>query len=163
MSPRMLFAILTRLRALQQREQWDRARLLAYQASALRQTRAYAYARSPFYQRFHRGLRDAPLTALPVLTKATLMQQFDELVTDRKVRLADVETHLARSEAATLFRSRYWVTATSGSAGQRGVFLFDRHEWAAIIASFARAHEWAGLRIDLTQRVKTAVVASTTA
>ena len=163
MSLRLLLAILTRLRALREREQWDRARLLAYQASALSQTRAYAYARSPFYQRFHRGLSDAPLTALPVLTKAKLMEQFDELVTDREVRLADVETYLAGPQAATLFRSRYWITATSGSSGHRGIFLFDRDEWAAIIASFARAREWAGLRVDLTRRVKTAVVASTTA
>lgn len=162
MTPRMLFAILTRLRALRWRERWDRARLLAYQTRALSQSRAYAYLRSPFYQRFHRGLYDAPPPVLPVLTKAALMEHFDELVTDRKVHLADVEAHLNSSAAANQFRGRYWVTATSGSSGRRGIFLFDDGEWAAIIASFARAREWAGLKLDLTRQVKTAVVASTT-
>jgi phenylacetate-CoA ligase len=162
MTPRMLLAILARLRALRRRERWDRARLLAYQAAALRRTRAYAYAGSPFYQRFHQGLCDAPLAALPVLTKAALMEQFDELVTDREVRLADVEAHLNGPRAASLFRSQYWVTATSGSSGRRGILLFSHGEWAAIIASFARAREWGGLRLNLTRQVKTAVVASTT-
>ena len=163
MTPRMLFAILSRLRALRRRERWERARLLAFQAEALSQTRAYAYAHSPFYQRCHQGLRDAPLDGLPVLTKAALMEQFDELVTDREVRLADVEAHLNGSAAASLFRGRYWATATSGSSGRRGIFLFSRDEWAAVMASFARAREWAGLKLDLTRQVKTAVVASTTA
>jgi phenylacetate-CoA ligase len=162
-TPRMLFAILSRLRALRRRERWERARLLAFQAEALSQTRANAYAHSPFYQRFHQGLHDAPLDALPVLTKAALMEQFDALVTDRDVRLADVEAHLNGPGAASLFRGRYWATATSGSSGRRGIFLFSRDEWAAVMASFARAREWAGLRIALTRQVKTAVVASTTA
>ena len=69
---------------------------------------------------------------------------------------------LSAPPTKTLFRGRYEVCATSGSSGRRGIFLFDRDEWAAIIASFARAREWAGLRIDLTRQVKTAVVASTT-
>jgi hypothetical protein len=38
--------------------------------------RAYAYAQSPFYQKFHQGLMDRPLSELPVLTKAMLMEHF---------------------------------------------------------------------------------------
>lgn len=151
MTPRMLVTILSRLHGLRQRDGWERTRLLAYKARALEATRAYAYARSPFYQRFHRALQAAPLTTLPVLTKADLMEHFDEIVTDRAVHLVDVEAHLAGPAAGTRFRGRYWVAATSGSSGRRGIFLFDNEEWAAIIASFVRAREWAGLRLDLTR------------
>lgn len=161
MTPRMLFAILRHLRAMRQRERWAPDRLRAYQASALAATRAHAYAHSPFYQRFHRGLRDAPLDALPALGKGALMEHFDEVVTDRAVRLADVEAHLARPDVVTRLHGRYWVTVTSGSAGRHGVFLYDHDEWAAILASFVRAREWAGLRLDLSGQVKTAVIAST--
>jgi phenylacetate-coenzyme A ligase PaaK-like adenylate-forming protein len=158
----MLFAILRRLHALRQRERWDQPHLRAYQADALTDLRAHAYARSPFYRQFHRGLDGAPLGALPVLTKAALMEHFDELVADREVRLADVEAYLSGPAAVSRFRGCYWVTATSGSSGRRGIFLFDQAEWAAIIASFARARAWGGLPVKLTRRVKTAVVASTT-
>jgi hypothetical protein len=50
---------------------------------------------SPFYQRFHAGRTDRPLHELPVLTKAMVMEHFDQLVTDPAVSLADVEAHLA--------------------------------------------------------------------
>ena len=33
----------------------------------------------PFYRRFHKDLEQAPLGELPVLTKATLMDTFDEI------------------------------------------------------------------------------------
>jgi hypothetical protein len=58
------------------------------------------------------------LEALPILTKATLMERFDELVTDRDVRLGDVEAHLASGGPTTnLFRGRYRVAATGGPTG----------------------------------------------
>ena len=57
--------------------------------------REHAYARSPFYGRFHKGLADRPLDELPVLTKEMVMEDFDKLVTDPTVRLEDVEAHLA--------------------------------------------------------------------
>ncbi len=39
-------------------------------------------------------------------------------------------------------------------------FLFDEEEWVSILASFARAQEWSGVRINLTRRQKMATVAS---
>ena len=61
--------------------------------------RAHAYAHSPFYQHFHRGLFDRPLAELPVLTKADLMAHFDELVTDRALHL-DAVRAFATTQAA---------------------------------------------------------------
>lgn len=57
--------------------------------------REHAYAYSPFYVRFHRGLANRPLGKLPILSKAAVLEHFDELVTDPAVRFADVEAHLA--------------------------------------------------------------------
>ncbi len=153
-----LFRTLERLRG---HDRWTRAQLEAYQAEALRRLRAHAYARSPFYQRFHAGLANRPLHELPVLTKAHIMERFDEVVTDRAVRLADVRAHVASLHSDQRFLDRYWVNATSGSTGQPGLFLFDREEWTMVLASFARAHEWAGLQVSLTHRMKMASVAST--
>lgn len=162
MNTRMMLELLWTLRQLRQRERWPRRQLEAHQVEALRRLREYAYARSPFYQKFHRGLTDRPLAELPVLTKAMVMEHFDELVTDRAVRLADVRGHLASFKEGQRYLSRYWVNATSGSSGHPGVFLFDRSEWTTILASFARAHEWAGVSVSLTHRMKMASVASTT-
>lgn len=146
---------------LRKHEQWTRPQLEAYQAESLRRLRAYAYAHSPFYQQFHKGLADRPLHELPILTKAMMMEHFDEFVTDRTIHRADVEAHVQRIQDDERFLGRYWVNTTSGSTGRPGLFLFDRAEWTAILASFARAHELAGLKISLTHRMKMAFIAST--
>lgn len=118
-------------------------------------------ARSPFYRRFHAGLEDRPLAELPVLTKAELMANFDHLVTDRDIRLADVEAHLGEIEGDVRFRDRYRVVSTSGTTGLRGIFLSDPAEWAHVIASYARAQEWAGIVPSLRRPVRLAVVSTT--
>jgi phenylacetate-CoA ligase len=89
------------------------------------------------------------------------MERFDAAVTDPAIRRAEVEAHVAGLWGDERFRGRYWVNATSGSTGHPGLFLYDRAEWVAILASFARAHEWAGLRVSLTHRMRMAMVAST--
>lgn len=155
-----LVRLLYALEELRRHERWTRPQLEAYQAEALRRLREYAYAHSPFYQRFHAGFMNRPLQELPVLTKATMMEHFDDLVTDRAIHLAAVRDHMAKDIDGRRFLDRYWVNATSGSSGQPGIFLFKEDEWLTIVASFARAHEWAGIKVNLTHRMKMASVAS---
>ena len=140
---------------------WTRAEVLAYQVRRLADLRAHATAQSPFYRDLHRGLAGAPLSALPVVTKATLMERFDDLVTDRDVRLADVERYVSTAAATDRFRDRYRVAATGGTTGRRGIFLADPHEWTRVLASYGRAYEWAGVAAGLTNRIRMAVVSST--
>ncbi|MFN8536444.1 MAG: hypothetical protein U0232_03070 [Thermomicrobiales bacterium] len=113
-------AALWRRRRLLEHDRWSRARLEGYQARRLAELRRFARDHSPFYRRFHAGLEGAALGELPVLTKATLMAQFDAVVTDPGVRLADLERHVAAITADVRFQGRYWATATSGSSGRRG-------------------------------------------
>ncbi len=131
-----------------QRESWTRQQLEEYQAQALQACRAYAYAHSPFYQRFHHGLMDRPLQELPVLTKAMMIEHFDELVTDRPVRLHEVQQYLAQADTSALFLDRYQVSATSGTTGQPGIFLSDPAERAIVANTFARSLRWEGATPD---------------
>lgn len=156
-----LLAALLRERArLGAHERWSRDELLAYEARALHELRGFAVDRSPFYADLHRGLADAPLEALPTVTKAILMDRFDDLVTDRSVHLVDVERYLETATATDLFHGRYRVAATGGTTGRRGVLLADPHEWTTVLASYARAYAWAGLVPSLTNRTRMAVVSS---
>jgi phenylacetate-CoA ligase len=147
---------------LRQRDRWTPQQLQAYQAQALRQLRDHADAHSPFYRRFHAGRIDRPLHELPVLTKALVMEHFNQLVTDPAVRLTEVEAHLAALHGNEQFRGRYWVAATSGTTGRRGIFLWDLDEWVTVLASYNRSLDWAGATAGLTRRLRMAVVSSTT-
>jgi len=153
---------LLRARAtLRRHDAWTRDQLLAHQASSLAEIRRFAVTRSPFYGERHRGLEREPLEALPVVTKAELMERFDDLVTDRAIRLADVQRYLETATATDRFRDRYRVAATGGTTGRRGIFLADPDEWTRILASYARAYQWAGIAAGLTHRPRLGVVSST--
>jgi hypothetical protein len=157
----LVLAVLGYRRRLRRRDRWSRSALLAHQDRALRRLREHAYQKSRFYQDFHAGLASAPLAALPVLTKQMLMESFDSVVTRPGLRLADVEDYLATLRGNELFQGRYFVSATAGTTGRRGVFLWNFPEWVLVVASYNRAFDWAGSTAGLTHRVKTAVVSST--
>ena len=160
MNIQIMLKLLHTLERLRKHESWTRSQLEAHQAEALHHLHQYTYERSPFYQKFHKGLTERPLHELPVLTKAMMMEHFDELVTDRTLHLEDVRAYAAQGEAGQRYQNRYWVNATSGSSGHPGFFLFDETEWTYVLASFARSQEWSGVRIDLTHRQRMATVAS---
>jgi phenylacetate-CoA ligase len=154
------------LRALwKRRDSWDAGRIAAHQDRALAELRRGAYAGSEFYRRHHAGLRDAPLSALPPVTKAQLMDNFDQAVTVPGLRLADVEEHLRSLAAASAnpappWRGRWWAAATAGTTGRPGTFVWDRSEWATVLASYARANDWAGIPVGLSAPLRFALVAS---
>src|SRR5262245_43719328 len=84
------------------RECWPHERMLELQRRRLREMVQHAVANSPYYRDVIGALGDGPidLQHLPVLTKTTLMAEFDRIVTDRRLRLADAEQHLASKRAA---------------------------------------------------------------
>lgn len=162
MDARILIGLLRSLARMRAAERLSRADLDAAQAAGLERLRVFACKRSPYYARIHAGLANEPLRALPVLTKRALMEHFDDLVTDRRIRLSDVRAHMSGDRAQSRFLNRYWVNATSGSSGAPAVLLFDRDEWISVLASFARGREWAVGAINLTRQMRMASVASAT-
>jgi phenylacetate-coenzyme A ligase PaaK-like adenylate-forming protein len=59
-----------------------------------------------------------------------MMEHFDEIVTDPKIHLVEVEAHVSALHDDAQFLEKYWVMATSGSTGSPGIFLFGASEWA---------------------------------
>src|SRR5574341_754206 len=133
MNIQIILKLLYTLEQLRKHEGWTRQRLGSYQAEALRDLRQYAYQRSTFYQKFHKGLTGRPLHELPVLTKAMMMEHFDELVTDRNLHLEEIRAYASQATAGQRYQNRYWVNATSGSSGHPGFFLFDESEWVSAL------------------------------
>jgi putative adenylate-forming enzyme len=160
MNVAQIIGVLRERAALSAHDSWSREELLQYQTRRLADLRSFAVEHSPFYRNLHRGLEDAPLEELPIVTKAMLMERFDDLVTDPSVRLSDVERHLETASATDRFADRYRVAATGGTTGRRGVFLADPHEWTSVLASYSRAYAWAGLTPGLSDRPRMAVISS---
>lgn len=150
---------------MQRRNHWSRQDMLRHQARALARLRSHAARHSPFYRASLTGLRDAPLDALGVLTKQTLMAQWDNICTVRSLRLADVEQRLAdeeqqQTDPGRAWRGRWWVAATGGTTGRRAALAWDRREWAQVLTSYARVNDWAGVGVDVRHPVRAAIVSS---
>jgi phenylacetate-CoA ligase len=109
---------------------------------------AYAVERSPYYREaIGTGvLRGAfELADLPTLSKATLMNEFDRIVTDPVLRRAELEAHLGGPHPEALFAGRYRVFASSGSSGLRGVLVHSEHEFARWVDAHLPVFEHLGV------------------
>jgi putative adenylate-forming enzyme len=156
----LILRVLKNRSILRKREKWRREDVLAFQHQSLQRLRAHAYQHSTFYRNLHKGLEKAPLHELPIVKKEDLMAAFDSAVTDSTVKLSGVLDHADRMTKDERYLGRYWVSATSGTTGRRGAFLWNNEEWAWVIAAYARAYEWSGIHIDLFHPRKIAVVSS---
>ena len=110
---------------------WDRELIRAHQQVLLRRLLAHAVERSPFHARRLADI-DVPtftlddLETLPTLTKAEMMREFDDVVTDRRIDRQAVEDHLAATTTEVRYLlDEYVVMASGGSSGERGVFVYD--------------------------------------
>jgi phenylacetate-CoA ligase len=92
---------------------------------------------------------DVPITELPILTRATLMTEFDRIVCDPRLRLADLERHAAGPDADALYLRGYRVfvdgcragdsvTGIGAGAHARALFLYSRAEWTLVPANMLR-------------------------
>lgn len=128
---------------------WSREEVLAEQTRRLRKVVAHAQQASPF----HAGrlghleaakLELSDLAKIPVMTKDDVMASWDRVVTDRRLRLTDLDDHLKRElsggDKNAYFLDEYYAAATGGSSGKRGLFLWD---WETFV-----------IMVNLTQRME---------
>jgi phenylacetate-CoA ligase len=132
-------------KALLERERWPRDRIERLQRERLDELARYAARHATFWrERIPRGRFE--LSELPPTTKTDLMESFDQLVTDPRLRLDDLLEHLSRIEDDQLYLGEYRVMASSGSSGRKAVFVYDRAGWTGICAMFLRRSAWIGAK-----------------
>jgi phenylacetate-coenzyme A ligase PaaK-like adenylate-forming protein len=144
-------------------DRWTPDELRAFQRRRLAEVVGHAVTESRFYRERYAGLDvgdPVDLDRLPVVDKATVMDHFDELVTDPRLTLAAVEAHLDGLDRDELLLGRYRAMATGGSTGRKGVFVADRDEWRTYLAGFFRWNHYVGLRPRLPRRVRVASIAA---
>lgn len=113
---------------------WSRERVLEEQTRRLREVVAAAQRDSRFSQERLGHVEASTLDLgdlgkLPPLTKADIMSNWDDFVADERLRLDEVNAHLRRvlsgEQQSPYYLDEYYVSATGGSSGTRGVFVWD--------------------------------------
>ena len=124
-----------------------RAELLRLQGERLQALLRHALARSPYYRELvgrRVAGREPRLQDFPPLSKATLMREFDRVVTDGRLRLEPLREHVCGPDPGSLFADEFTVLTTSGTTGEPGIFAFSRSEWAVATAAAFRVALRAG-------------------
>jgi phenylacetate-coenzyme A ligase PaaK-like adenylate-forming protein len=126
---------------------WSREQLLSYQQDRLKAFLRRVAASSPFYRETvgHLVAMDRPLSEFPVMTKSKLMENFDRVVTDPRLKRTLVEQHVNSERCGELLLDEYRCIATGGSTGQRGLFVYDRDAWTMAAANQMRMQRVMGI------------------
>lgn len=126
---------------------WSREQLLAYQQERLKAFLRRAVASSPYYRETIGDLvaKDRPLNEFPIMSKTKLMENFDRVVTDRRLTRSLVERHVNGERCGELLLDEYRCIATGGSTGQRGLFVYDRDAWTMAAANQMRMQRIMGI------------------
>lgn len=148
---------------------WSADRLAVHRAERLRELVRVAIGRSPWHHKRLAGLNperldEAALRQLPTMTKGDVMEHFDDIVTDNRLRLDVVNRHLDGMAAGGdeyLFGC-YTAIASSGSSGRRGIFVYDWEGWATFYLGLFR-YILRAIRTDPTLKSAPVVVASVAA
>jgi phenylacetate-CoA ligase len=113
---------------------WTREQLHAFQLTRLRQLLTLAKTKTAWFNHHLAHIDPAAFTldqlpSLPILTKAQVMQHWNELVTVPGLTLDMAENHLEQlrkgKKENPYFNNQYLFIATGGSSGTRGLFIWD--------------------------------------
>jgi phenylacetate-coenzyme A ligase PaaK-like adenylate-forming protein len=155
-----LLKIALRARKLKKHESWTREQIKQHQEAELKKLREFAYKNSPFYKKFHQGLENKSLSQLPILTKKELMASWDDVVTDRSLKLKDIESFLNGVTGLEMYKGKYFAFATGGTTGVKGITVFSKDEFLYFFSLTARASGWTGIHFPFGERPRMAVVQS---
>lgn len=148
-------------REITRHERWPRERLRQHQQERLDALLRHAVERSPYYrERIPGVIGSGPveLSRLPVMDKTRMMENYDDLVTDTRLRRDELLAWVEGLRRDALFLDRYRVMTTSGSSGRKGLFVYDAPGWRAVAAMFFRQSAWMGVKPRLPKRFRMAVV-----
>ncbi|MEH6545318.1 MAG: hypothetical protein V7701_02745 [Sneathiella sp.] len=144
---RHLDAIAKRLPEHLARLSWSAETLKQERQEKLRSLLRHAVEKSPWHKERLRGVEietftEADLTSLPIMTKADVMGNWDQIVTDNRLTLEGANNHITRKlrdpDAPYYYLDDYEIFATGGSTGSRGVFVWGWEEFIEIACSTFR-------------------------
>lgn len=98
------------------------------QTQRLQEVVRYARENSPYYQKLYQDVPESfQLSDLPATNKRTLMDNWNDWVCDRELKLEDVERFMEdKKNIGSWLKGRYLVFTTSGSTGNPLVAVVDK-------------------------------------
>lgn len=146
------------------RIQWPAERVREEQEAGVRSLLATAQARSAWHRERLGGIDArtfglAQLAELPAMTKEDLVENFDDIVTDRRLSRELVEAHLSSLTDDVYLLDEFHAVASGGSSGVRGCFVFGWEPWMTATLGMLRFRMWSSSRLGIPRESLRCVVA----
>lgn len=154
---------------------WPKEKLRIFREERLKSLLNHVKNKSPWYKnRLARidieHFTEERLVEIPPLDKVTLMENWNEIITDRSLSLSIVDKHIEKmsyDENTLYLHGRYHVMVTSGSSGTRGVFIYDWEEWIKYYLNYIRYrfynHDRSALLLNPNKKLTIAMVVASSA
>ena len=120
------------------RRRWTREELDRFQQKQLQALVRHAKENSPFFRDLYKDITvddDLAVSDLPPTDKVMVMENFDRIVTDDRLKLKDLQQFIPKVQFGDRYLDEYRVFTTSGSTGRRGIFVFNREEWIKAVST----------------------------
>ena len=158
-------AFVERLPAEIEKLTWPIEKLHALRDKRLRDLLRVAKKYSPWHAARLRHIDPETITGnnlsdIPIMTKADLMENWDDIVTDRRLNLDLANRHLKyiSERGPAYLLDEYHVVTIGGSSGKRGVFVVDFEGWLSTTLAIIRHGVWINQYTKLEGRKRDASI-----
>jgi phenylacetate-coenzyme A ligase PaaK-like adenylate-forming protein len=109
--------------------QWDRSQIVALQQQRFRKVLKHVAMHSDFYRELYReiDIENCQLQDLPIVTKSAMMDNYDRLVTDKRLKLSEIKSWLSRqNNQGKYYLDEFAPFLTAGSTGESALIVYSR-------------------------------------
>ena len=142
--------LLLQLYHLKRNTAMTRKDMIVLQQKKLRKILKYAYYHSEYYHKTFtkagitaKNINRIPLSKFPKINKTTLIQNFDNIVTQKDLsqqELIDFDNN--KNKYKKTFKKKYHIVHSSGSTGKPAYFVYDNKAWESMLIGVIRAALW---------------------
>ncbi|ACL75247.1 phenylacetate--CoA ligase family protein [Ruminiclostridium cellulolyticum] len=123
-------------------EEMTRNEIIKMQREKLDKLIRYAIGNSDFYRNLYKDidLDNYTLESLPVINKKMVMQNFDKIITDKRLKLEEIYPYIYDTNSEEKFyKDEFIATTSSATTGIPGVFVYNKDSWLLSILSQHRS------------------------
>lgn len=119
------------------------------QQKKLKKLLNYAYNNSVYYrQEFEKAgitgsnINSVPFSSFPLMDKEQLMANFNEVVTDKRIKQEELARFDKGNNKEKLFKGEFHIVHSSGSTGTPRYFVYDSKAWEHMLTGITRGAFW---------------------
>lgn len=134
---------------LKRNESKTKGQIQRLQQKKLRKILLHAYNNSVYYKEAfekagitNKNINSVPLKEFPVINKEILMENFDKVVTDKRITQKALIEFDQNNKKDEIFNGGFHIVHSSGSTGKPRYFVYNSKAWEQMLTGITRGALW---------------------